>query len=322
VSGATQLPGAARACLIAGGALLTLLAIRSLRRDAGPQGAAPVPWIGRVVLWASAAAARLEALRREGDGALLHARLAVAPDSRPARWTAAALTAWRVRAASSPADPARLPELEAVAAGIRLIAGLLAAAPVAGAAAAFAGPAAAAVLGLLAFAAATRVPDLLLRAAAARARRAAAAEAAATADMLAAASAAGLALPGAMVLAAGHAPPAAAAVLRAAAVRRALGEEPRAAWTSEAERYGVPALGEVAEALDRQRRLGVPLAPELSRIAARLRADERARALQRAARRGPLGTLVVALLIAPVCLAAVVACLAGGLLESGGLGLR
>jgi hypothetical protein len=125
-----------------------------------------------------------------------------------------------------------------------------------------------------------------------------------------------------MVLTAGHAPPAAGAALRSAAVRRALGEEPRLAISTEAQRFGVAALTDVADAVERQRRLGVRLGPELGQIAARLRAEQRAKALQRAARRGPLGTLLVALVIAPICLAAVIACLVGGLVVSGGLGVR
>jgi hypothetical protein len=84
----------------------------------------------------------------------------------------------------------------------------------------------------------------------------------------------------------------------------------------------VAALADVADAVERQSRLGVQLGPELRQIAARLRSEQRASALQRAARRGPLGTLVVALVIAPVCLASVIACLIGGLIASGGLGVH
>jgi Type II secretion system (T2SS), protein F len=113
-----------------------------------------------------------------------------------------------------------------------------------------------------------------------------------------------------------------AAALRAAAVRVATGVEPRSALTREAERFHLPVLVDVGDAVDRHRRLGTPLPPALHRIAARQRADDRARLLERAARRGPLATLVVALVIAPVCLAALTACMIGGLVESGSLGLR
>ena len=101
-----------------------------------------------------------------------------------------------------------------------------------------------------------------------------------------------------------------------------MGEEPCQALTTEAHRYGLGMLGDVAQAVERQRRLGVALGDELSRIATRMRAEQRAAALRRAARRGPLGTLVVALVIAPTCLVAVIACLVGGLLQGGALPLR
>jgi hypothetical protein len=271
---------------------------------------------GSVLLVAARLARRIPALLRSTDAALVPTRLAMAPDCWPARWIAAAVHSWQGR--SGLGSP---PELRTLAAGVRLLCGLSAALSGALAGVLLLG-ARGAALGMLLLPVGAALPDLVLAAAAQREQRAAQMDAAAVVDMLAATASAGLSLPEAMVLTAGHAPPAAGAALRSAAVRRAMGEEARAAISTEARRFRVPALADVADAMERQRQLGVQLGPELSQIAARFRAEQRAQALQRAARRGPLGTLVVALVIAPVCLAAVIACLVGGLIVSGGLGVH
>jgi hypothetical protein len=101
-----------------------------------------------------------------------------------------------------------------------------------------------------------------------------------------------------------------------------MGEAAGLAHAAEADRFHLPALAEVGEALDRNARDGTPLAAELRRIAARHRADARTRLLEKANRRGPLATLVVALVIAPTCLAALTACLIGGFVEGGSMALR
>lgn len=309
---ATAPPVLIRCIAVVLGTLMVAAAMRPLAR--GRSGAAPRSTLGRHLLVLAWIARRTGILRRRSDAELLPTRMALAPDSWPARWVARALESGQAREA---ATAAATPDLGDLIAGVRLLAGTIAIAPLLLASLVIG--AAELSLGLAAFVAAALIPDLTLALAARRAVRSGERDAAAVVDMLAATTSAGLTLPEAMVMTAGHAPPAAAAVLRAAAVRGAIGEEPRDALSIETRRYGVQHLTDVAQAVERHRRLGVPLGAELVTIADRLRAEQRARALQRAAKRGPLGTLIVVLVIAPLCLAAVIACLVGGLIVGGGL---
>ena len=169
---------------------------------------------------------------------------------------------------------------------------------------------------------AARLPLLVLRRAARRAIHDAEPDIPTSVELLAGAVAAGLPLDRALATAASHAPPPIAAAFRAAALRRAAGDDPSAAFGAEARRWTLPALADVGRAVARQQRLGAPLHAELWTLAAGLRAECRARALERSARRGPLATLVVATVIAPVCVAALAACVLGGLVQThGGLGM-
>ncbi len=304
------------------GVTLLLLALRLLFRRPDETGAPNQPRrpvLDRLVLRLSRLAFALPGFARRDDVQTLPVRLAAAPRAWPARAVASGLQVHAHRAVTHPDHAPPPPALPALAAGLRLLTALAGAVPLAAASLALFGTAGAALVGAVSGLAASRLPDLVLAAAARGATRTAATHTAATLDMLAATAAAGLSLPEAMVLTAGHAPPPLAAALRAAAVRRAMGEEPQQALTAEAHRHGVVALAEAGQAIERQRRLGTALAPELARIAAQLRTDQRAAALHRAARRGPLGTLIVALVIAPLCVAMVVACVVGGLVQSGPL---
>ena len=255
-----------------------------------------------LLLPAASLAVRLPWLRCAGDDDTVATRLALAPECRVARAIASAVD---VR------------DVYGLAAGMRLLAAMAVAIPTAALACGVGSPIAAVLLAVSSTMLAAHIPDIALghaaRGAVCDGRR----HTAGAVDMLAATASTGLNLAEAMVLTAAHAPPAVAATLRAAAVRRALGEEPCAALHTEARRFGVPHLAAVADAVDRQRRLGVALGPELAAIATRLRRDQRTAALERAARRAPLGTLVVALVITPACLVAVLACLVGGLLQGG-----
>jgi len=302
-----DLPIAMRVGSVVCGTLLMLAALRLAVR--GGRWFTPGTLGGRVVVNSARIAARLTPLHRMRDVTSVPTRLALAPDCWAARWIGAGIGA----------DESHPPDLRRLIAGVRLVSAAACAAPVALVAlAAFPAPSAV-VIAALALAVGATLPDLALGAAARKARRAGVDDAAASVDMLAATASAGLSLPEAMVLTAGHAPPAVAAALRAAAVRRAMGEDARTALCSETQRYGVASLADVAQAVERQQRLGVPLGPELHRIAERVRAEHRTAALRRAARRGPLGTIAVALLIAPLCVAVVIACLVGGIAGGGGL---
>jgi len=312
-----------RPLLLSAGIMLIAVAARALIRSCRTPAAIPVAGLSRgLVLRIGGSlvcrAARLSRsmgwLRRRGDATQLCTRLAIAPACWPARSIAAAHQALTARGDRASMDLAELMR------GLRLCSAvalallgacswpLLGAVPAAGLAAVCA--AAGAVL-----------PDLALGMAARRSRRSSQEDAAAV-DLLAAASAAGIGLTASFALAAEHAPPRAAAAIRAATLRVATGADPRAVLSTEAARFSVPVLADAGDAVDRARRLGVPLGAELRAIATRRRAEQRAHLLERAARRGPLGTLVVALVIAPVCLAALTACLVGGLVESGGLPIR
>jgi Flp pilus assembly protein TadB len=291
------------------GALLIAATFRGWG-ERGSSRSARTPPPSAVVRCSVRVCRRTGMLRRSSD-ATLATRLAAAPRCWPARAVALAIR-------DAPAEP---PELASAMPGVRLVcAAVLGLA--AGGTLRLTGPVAASTLALGAAWAGVWLPDVVLARAARRAFRSADRDATAAVDVLAAAVSAGVPLHDAFELTAGHSPPPVAASLRAAALSRLTGAEPRAALAAEAERFHVPVLTEVGEAVDRQRRLGTPLAFELRRIAARRRAEDRARLLEHAARRGPLGTLVVALVIAPVCLAALTACLVGGLIESGGLAFR
>lgn len=262
-------------------------------------------------VWCSVRVCRRYGLmRRRIDHPTLATRLAVAPTTWPAR-------AIKAAARRSPDSV----ELTDMAAGVRLM--TAAVVGLAGAGACFAlGPTAAAAAWAGGAAAGSRLPDLVMARASRAALRVARRSASGTVDVLAAAVSAGLPLGEALELTAGNAPPALAAACRSAATRLRLSGDPVTSLATEADHFGLPVLADVGEAAERERRLGIPLGPELRQIAARVRSEERAAVLTHAARWGPLGTLVVALVIAPVCLAALTACLVGGLVAGGTLGLR
>jgi hypothetical protein len=291
---------AVRPVLLGLGVILLVRAIRML--IATPAS----PRIGSVVpRCAVRLAGRTDVLRRRSDPDLLALRLALAPRTWPARAVATAARDCAV-------------DLSEAMAGVRLLSAVC----VAGSAACVCIPLGltATLAGLaLGGVAGAAIPDTVLARAARRSARTGRREMARTIDVLAAAVSANHALHDALELTAAHAPPAVAASLRRAAVRLATGVDPATALATEADRSNLLVLADVGAAADRQRRLGIPLGPELCQIAARHRAHARADVLTHAARRAPLGTLVVALVIAPVCIAALTACLVGGLIESGGL---
>jgi Flp pilus assembly protein TadB len=295
------------------GALLLVTSVRLVMRSR--KSTAMVSPMGRCLLVAARIARPITLLHRPTDDATVPTGLALAPSCWVARWVAAAVGTWQGRPRSSQ------PALSELIAGVRLQCAI-AFAPLVIPGCMLIGPLGGASVGALALAGGSALPDFLLGSAARRAQHVGARDTAAAIDLLAATTGAGLSLPEAMVLTAGHAPPAVAAALRAAAVRRAMGEEARAALADETQRFGVSGLLDIAQAVERQSRLGVPLGPELAQVATRLRGEHRVRALRRAARRGPLGTVVVALVIAPICLAALIACVVGGLVAGGTLGLH
>ena len=309
MTAAIRLGGAplqARIPLVLLGTLLMLQAGRMLtaaRRR-------PRSRLAGATVWCSVRVCRRTGLLRRDDDDLLAARLAAAPSCWPARAVAAGVSAAHEDVVLSEVMP-----------GVRLTSAIAFAA-LAATSATMIGTPTAAVTATGAALVGAALPDIVLRRAARAARRAACDNTASAVDVLAAALSAGMPLRDALELTVGHAPPSLAASLRAAALGGATGLDLRTAFIAEGDRFGIPALADVGDALDRQRRLGTPLGPELARIAARLRSEERARLAERAARRGPLATLLVALVIAPACLAALTACLIGGVVESGTLGLR
>lgn len=264
---------------------------------------------GAVVRCSVRVSQRTGLLQHPSDASTVPTRLAAAPRS------------WPARAVALGASGDTITSLSSTMPAVRLIASVTCAAagafsmPLVGPLAGTAFAAAAATIG-------ARLPDLVLARSTRRAMRSGRSHSATAVDMVAAATSAGVPLHDALELAAAHSPPPVAAALRAAALSRLTGNDPKSALGAEAERFQLPVLAEIGDAVERQRRFGAPLAGELRRIAARLRAEQRAHALERAARRGPLATLVVALVIAPICLATLTACVVGGIVESGTLGLQ
>lgn len=308
----TFAPAGVRMVLVGLGVVLLAQALRTLRAGRRhPAARHDALRVGSALVWCSVRVTRhTGALRRRSDIDVLATRLALAPRAWPAR--AIATTAHHSDAAV---------DLPDAVAGVRLLSAASLGA-VTGASFIPLGPVAALTAGALGAVAGAWLPDLVLAHAARRSLCAGRRDITRAIDVLAASTSAGHSLQEALELTAGQSPPAVAAALRGAAVRLSTGVDPAAALAAESDRLGVPVLADVGEAADRQARLGIPLGPELRHIAARHRARERADLLARAARRGPLGTLIVALVIAPVCIAALTACLVGGLLESGGLGLH
>lgn len=309
-SAAGAVPAPLRTASLVLGALLLLAAVRLLlrRRSAAPE-ARPRLVRGAVVRCSVRVSQRTGFFQRPRDETMPALRVAVAPRCWPARLVAAAIH-----------DEPHT-DVAAAMPGVRLGAALLGAGLVGAASLPF-GPVTAVIAAGCAAVPASYLPDAVLARAARNSLRAGSHDVAAALDMVAAAAAAGLPLRDALEHTAAHAPPAVAAALRATALRLATGGDPRTALTREADRFRLPVLADIGDAVERQQRLGAPLASELRRIAARQRASERARILEHAARRGPLGTLLVAMVIAPVCVASIGACVVGGLLESGSLGLR
>jgi Flp pilus assembly protein TadB len=316
VAGATDMATALRTLCVMCGSLLLVRAVAMAWRGTGrrppgtPASRSAPRLLGRVVAVATRLCATATPPHRSSDETTLLTRLAAAPASWPARWVAAGLTASR--------QSVRTTTLSGLMCGVRCLCALAVAAACSAPALLLTG-AAGIALAPFAAAAGAALPDVALARAARRASRMGEGAVAAALDLLAATTSAGLPLEAAMELTAGHAPPPVAAALHAAAARRAMGEEPAHALTVESARFRIPALADVSLAVERQRRLGTSLGPELRHIAARLRAEHRARTLERITRRAPLATLVVALVIAPLCLAALIACLVGGMVQSGTL---
>ncbi len=300
----------------------TVLLVQAVRIGRQPAGSAHTT--GRLVRCAAVVSRRHGWSRSRGGPDGLAVRLALAPRCWVARAVAVGARAGSGEPASSApefsASAVRL-QLVDLAAGVRLLCAM-AAACLCGCGMALVSLAAAPIGVMLGAVAGWTFPGLNLRCAARAALSGTNRHTALAVDLLAAALSAGMALRDSLELTATHAPPTTAAALRAAAVRLTTGSDPRTALAAEADRFHLPVLLDVGDAVDRHHRLGVPLAPELHRIAARQRADDRARVLEHAARRGPLATLIVAVVIAPVCLAALVACVVGGLVQTGGLGFH
>lgn len=87
------------------------------------------------------------------------------------------------------------------------------------------------------------------------------------------------------------------------------GSTQTAALASLRERTGTPELGALAAAIERSRRYGSPLSEQLHAQAATLRGEERRRIEERAARAAPKIQLVVAMVLVPSALLAIVAAL-------------
>lgn len=298
--------------LLASGVLLLLQAVR-LRHRPSPSAshhACPTGPTPRLLARLAARLARiLVALRGPADAtvqATIAGHLAAAPGCWPARWVSAAAVA-DGSGSLSLADLLRgVQAMLGVSLSLAAVAVLL---PVLG-------PAAAVPAGCAAIAGCATCRLALARAAQ-TANEAARDDIAGCLDLVAASTAAGLPGPAALRHAAAHAAPPLAAALRRVSARRETGIPSAAAWSVEARDLRMPAFADVAEAVERHETTGAPLSAELRRIAARSRSEGRAELTEKAARRGPLATVLVAVVIAPLCVATLVACLVGGLLQGG-----
>jgi len=164
----------------------------------------------------------------------------------------------------------------------------------------------------------TAIVDLATATAAARAERALILELPHALDLLAAGLAAGMSLEVAILWCAHQSGPPSNAVFARVGTRLASGEPPAVALRAEADLSGVGLLVAIAGVVGRCRRQGLPAAPAIVAISDGARAKARTALLDRSGRSGPLATVVVAVLIAPACVAALVIALAGGFLSGGG----
>jgi Flp pilus assembly protein TadB len=89
------------------------------------------------------------------------------------------------------------------------------------------------------------------------------------------------------------------------------------ALSSAARMSGLDSLATCAARIERNRDLGLPTSDLLHDMAASLRAEAHAAAKQRAGRRGPLATLVTAMVIAPACVAFLATLLVAGMADQG-----
>jgi tight adherence protein C len=161
-------------------------------------------------------------------------------------------------------------------------------------------------------------PDLWLRRLAAQRARRARRELPALLDLLRVTVQAGGGLPEALKAVGERAAGPLAVEWRAVGQQVALGVPLERALGEMAKRLPLPEIRALANALDRARRHGAPLAETLEAQARDARAALRRHVQEEAARAGPKIQLVVALLLVPSVLLLVAAALAAALLESGG----
>jgi Flp pilus assembly protein TadB len=165
-------------------------------------------------------------------------------------------------------------------------------------------------------AAAAGLPGLAVAQAARHGAAAAAAALPLALELVAAVLRAGLPVDRALAVAAGCAHPSLAPLLTRAS---AAGGSVASALSEAAEASGVEGLATVAALIDRRQRLGLPLAPQLLAVADTARARVRAETLARAARRGPLASLITATVVAPACALGLLCVVLAGLLTDGRL---
>ena len=247
---------------------------------------------------------RLPALRRHSDDAGLVRRFALAPGAWP----------WRLAGGTTAAPDGDAATVARVAA-LRVC--LAAAGALVGALGLVLGGPALLPIAVLLTVAALGTVDLAIAGAAREAERRIVDAVPDLLDTLATGFEAGLVLEQALHLAAVAVEPPLAAILdRVLAAIRA-GEPPAAAFSREAERCGVDALGYAARVVERGRRLGEPVAGALLAAAATARAEAAAATAARSARRSSLASLVVAAVIAPACVVAVITVVIAGVLAAG-----
>jgi len=137
-------------------------------------------------------------------------------------------------------------------------------------------------------------------------------------DLLAASLSAGIPLEDALDTCASVARAPLQPILVRVRMRVAAGEGPAVALAAEAADTGVDAFASVGRIVEQARRHGVPAAPSLVVVADDARARARASLLARAGRAGPLASLVLALVIAPACVLALIVAVLGGFSLSAG----
>jgi tight adherence protein C len=161
------------------------------------------------------------------------------------------------------------------------------------------------------------VPRSFLKARIGKARRAAEADVSSAVDLLASWLGSGITMEAGMRKLGTLGPPSLQPTFRAVVATMDRGVPVHRALSSVALVAGLPSLIACAGRVERNRDLGLPASELLHEMAATMRSEAHVAAKRRAGRRGPLATLVTAMVVAPACVGFLATLLIAGMAGQG-----